>query len=32
MTKNGFKNYPMEWWHYTLELEPFDNYFNFVID
>jgi len=32
MTKNGFKNYPMEWWHYTLELEPFDNYFNFLID
>ena len=32
MTKNGFKNYPKEWWHYTLELEPFNHYFNFVID
>ena len=32
MTKNGFKNYSMEWWHYTLVTEPFDNYFNFVID
>jgi len=32
MTKNGFKNYPMEWWHYTLVPEPFDSYFNFVID
>ena len=32
MTENGFKNYPKEWWHYTLELEPFNHYFNFVID
>ncbi|MBK99149.1 MAG: peptidase M15 [Flavobacteriaceae bacterium] len=32
MTKNGFKNYPKEWWHYTLELEPFNHYFNFVIE
>ena len=32
MTKNNFKNYPMEWWHYTLVPEPFDSYFNFVID
>ena len=32
MTKNGFKKYPKEWWHYTLELEPFNHYFNFVID
>ena len=32
MTENGFKNYPMEWWHYTLVPEPFDSYFNFVID
>ena len=32
MTENGFKNYPKEWWHYTLELEPFNYYFNFVID
>ena len=28
MTENGFKNYPKEWWHYTLELEPFNHYFN----
>ena len=32
MTKNGFKYYPKEWWHYTLELEPFNHYFNFVIE
>lgn len=22
MEREGFKNYPMEWWHYTLEPEP----------
>ncbi len=22
MTKEGFQNYPMEWWHYTLQPEP----------
>jgi D-alanyl-D-alanine dipeptidase len=22
MTAGGFRNYPMEWWHYTLSLEP----------
>ena len=32
MTRNGFKNYSKEWWHYTLKEEPFNNYFNFVID
>ena len=32
MTRNGFENYSKEWWHYTLKKEPFDDYFNFVID
>ena len=31
MTDNGFKNYSKEWWHYTLENEPFEKYFNFLI-
>jgi zinc D-Ala-D-Ala dipeptidase len=32
MKKNGFKDYAAEWWHYTLENEPFpDTYFNFVV-
>ena len=31
MTRNGFKNYSKEWWHYTLKEEPFNDYFNFVI-
>jgi len=32
MQKNGFVNYPKEWWHYTLKSEPFPTkYFNFVI-
>tara|TARA_B100001939_G_scaffold347710_1_gene370238 strand:+ start:3566 stop:4228 length:663 start_codon:yes stop_codon:yes gene_type:complete len=31
MTDNGFKNYSKEWWHYTLEDEPFEKYFNFLI-
>ncbi len=22
MRKHGFRNYPLEWWHYTLEPEP----------
>ena len=22
MARHGFENYPLEWWHYTLELEP----------
>lgn len=22
MVKHGFANYPMEWWHYTLEMRP----------
>lgn len=33
MEKHGFKNYDMEWWHYTLRNEPYpDTYFNFVIE
>ena len=31
MTKNGFKNYSKEWWHYTLLNEPFEKYFDFLI-
>lgn len=32
MIKHGFKNYPKEWWHFTLRGEPFSNtYFNFSI-
>ncbi len=32
MEKNGFKNLPEEWWHYTLIDEPYpDSYFDFVI-
>lgn len=32
MKKYGFKEYHEEWWHYTLENEPYpDTYFNFVV-
>ena len=32
MLKHGFKNYPKEWWHFTLKDEPFpDTYFDFPI-
>ena len=32
MEARGFKNYPLEWWHYTFELEPYpDIYFDFPI-
>ena len=32
MKKHGFRNYPQEWWHFTLRGEPFLNqYFDFVI-
>ncbi len=32
MKKHGFKPYSNEWWHYTLENEPFPvSYFNFDI-
>ena len=31
MINNGFKNYSKEWWHFTLENEPFQEYFNFLV-
>lgn len=32
MTKHGFKPYEQEWWHFTLEVEPYpDRYFDFPI-
>lgn len=32
MQAHGFKNYPMEWWHFTLEPEPYpDTIFDFPI-
>ncbi len=32
MLKFGFKNYPKEWWHFTLKDEPFpDTYFDFPV-
>ncbi|WP_262696391.1 M15 family metallopeptidase [Kordiimonas aquimaris] len=33
MVRNGFKPYSEEWWHFTLDPEPYpDTYFNFVIE
>lgn len=33
MEKHGFRNYEKEWWHYTLNNEPFPNtYFDFIIE
>ena len=33
MLKYGFRNYPKEWWHFTLKGEPFpDTYFDFPVD
>lgn len=33
MLKNGFKNYPQEWWHFTLKNEPFPgSYFDFNVE
>lgn len=33
MKEYGFKEYKVEWWHYTLENEPFrDKYFDFEVD
>ncbi len=33
MEKHGFRNYEKEWWHYTLNNEPYpDTYFNFVVE
>ncbi|PCI07750.1 MAG: hypothetical protein COB73_07865 [Flavobacteriaceae bacterium] len=32
MLANGFRNYPKEWWHFTLRNEPFsETYFDFVV-
>ena len=32
MERHGFVNYDKEWWHYTLEDEPYpDTYFNFPV-
>lgn len=32
MLKHGFRNYPKEWWHFTLQNETFpDTYFNFSV-
>tara|TARA_B100000900_G_scaffold148952_1_gene126425 strand:- start:1322 stop:1984 length:663 start_codon:yes stop_codon:yes gene_type:complete len=31
MTDNGFINYSKEWWHFTLENEPYQEYFNFLV-
>lgn len=32
MSAGGFTNYPKEWWHYTLDHEPFpDTYYNFPV-
>ncbi|OEJ99415.1 peptidase M15 [Flavivirga aquatica] len=32
MLKHGFRNYPKEWWHFTLRGEPFPNtYFDFLV-
>ena len=33
MLKYGFRNYPKEWWHFTLRGEPFPNtYFDFLVE
>jgi D-alanyl-D-alanine dipeptidase len=33
MRKHGFRNYPQEWWHFTLAGEPFpETYFDFVVE
>jgi len=33
MEKHGFKNYDLEWWHYTLKNEPYpDTYFDFPVE
>jgi zinc D-Ala-D-Ala dipeptidase len=32
MKKQGFKPYPQEWWHFTLENEPYpETYFDFPV-
>jgi D-alanyl-D-alanine dipeptidase len=33
MEKHGFRNFEKEWWHYTLNNEPYpDTYFDFTIE
>ncbi len=33
MLSNGFRNYPKEWWHFTLRNEPYpETYFDFIIE
>ena len=33
MLKHGFRNYPKEWWHFTLRGEPFpDTFFDFAVE
>lgn len=33
MKKSGFNNYEQEWWHFTLQNEPYPNtYFNFNVE
>lgn len=33
MLRHNFRNYPKEWWHFTLRWEPFpDTYFDFEIE
>ena len=33
MAKHGFRNYPKEWWHFTLRGEPYaGQYFDFVVE
>ncbi|WP_397363378.1 M15 family metallopeptidase [Olleya sp. R77988] len=33
MLSNGFRNYPQEWWHFTLRGEPYRNqYFDFPVE
>lgn len=33
MMKNGFQPYEQEWWHFTLDHEPYpDTYFDFIVD
>ena len=32
MSNNGFKNYSKEWWHFTLKNEPYQKYFDFIVN
>jgi D-alanyl-D-alanine dipeptidase len=33
MRKHGFRHLPEEWWHYTLDDEPYaDTYFDFIVE